>query len=333
MLEKKESFEIKKAIIHVLEIGKPVYSTQLLSLKKDDPFYKFLEKHITSSLLSSKRKSAKFNNIAGNATARHSQALITSTRSDKFVKESTSIASLLYHEMYKTTPKSSDVVVAQCRKDNGETFLALFMLDFTNSIFHKVKKDSHGRNIVEFIGDIKTLPTDKKLLKVAFIREFNAANAYHLIVDKGSLNVKYFFDEFLNAEHIFNDNELIQKLYNCFSKFAIQYGYNHLLDKYLDILETDSSIIIENFIASNITKPSDLAIIKQMLHDDNIIEKEIEIDYKYVEENYRRQVIRLDNGITIRIPLAYKETVVIDDDEKEITITEAEVISTDLLKL
>lgn len=336
MLKKGEEFKINKAIMHVLDIrqfmGKTL-SDYPLGITADDNFYEYLKSHVLTSILSMNRKSANFKSPETNLIKQKVEEIIEDE--EKFVENSKFLASNLYSSMQGRTSVPADVVYLLCEKENGEKFVSILVLEFTENFFHKIDNTQEGVKI-DFNDNILTLPKKtSSLKKCAFIHKTTDNYVYSMILDIISVNTKYFFDNFLNAEFIIDDNEKTKKAYEVITKFAYKNDKLDLPTKYLDEIEIKDNININTFLEENFGAETATKICEEM-EQYGIIETDIAVNKEYVNQSLRRVIIKLSNGSTLRIPYAVRKAGNIKMTKNasgkfDLEIKDVEIVSEDLM--
>lgn len=305
MLERSQDFEIVKSILHVLELGSPKYSSRCLTITPGDPYDHFIKARIKQSLLSSQRKSARFCGVDTNLVLNHSTEIFRRIDDSDFIAHSTTIAQDLHHQMNNgRRTKSADLSFSLCRKDDNTYFIAILLLEFENSIFHKEEIDPlTGEEYYNFVDNIMTLSQNRKLLLAAFIKRYTATDTYNLIVDNNAVSSPFFFNQFLNAEHIFDSNDLTDKYFEVIQDVYLMDKENDLINKYLDEVSVHQSFNIDEFSEECNLLPEQVEVLNRKLNNLDIVEREININNEYVRKKYRRKVYSTPQGINIRVPI------------------------------
>lgn len=306
MLTKHENFQIKKSIMHVLDLGSNLITSDYeLKLDEDDEFYKFIHRHTKRGITKVSRKSAKFTSPSMNVIRKYTDNVFNNN--NRFVQETKKMARRLYDFMKVKTHVSADVIFLLCQKDDGNYFFAILVLEFTKQFFHSIKKDKKtGKKKITYNDNIFTLlGKSSSIKKCAFIRKYNKNDVYNIIVDESAKTTQYFFEYFLAAEFVIDDNEKTKIIYEIVSDYGYEINNHTIADKYLDAIEQFDSVSIYETILKNLQKKDVNQIIKR-LESCGIIEDEININREYVDNYLKKVVIKLDNNTILHIPKAVK---------------------------
>ncbi len=317
MFPNTNTVEITKSILHVLDTRAShsiSLSDALLDIKSNAVFSDFLKLHTKASLRSKRRKSGRFRDAASglNLVYEHIKLILNNpTDSHIFIEESKKIAQLLYTIMKaKGNIRESDILINLYKNDVDEYFIGIMMLEFANNVFHSINATAAGTEIA-LTSDIISLPTSNNgVRRCAYLTIEHDATHYSIISDEKTMTTQYFYTEFLDAIALLNDNDKTKKVYEiltdkCYNALD---AYDDIIGNLVDQLSTQHTFNILDFIHDQILDPVISDELLMDLHREGIIEEEIEINREYVNSTLKYEVIRFDNGISIKIPLAIRNS-------------------------
>lgn len=309
-----EDISIIEAILHIVDNKNseaPDYSDLTLDIS-DKSTNLFLKHHIIDSLQDDKILKAKFNVKTTNIILGCFNTILSEP--NNFVDQSKLITEHLFKFMVKRNISGGCLIVTKYKDEKENIFLAILKMD-NNNIYTHERKTVGNKNLNALIQRENGLPPIKqKLQKCAFIKQYDSANIYDLLIldkqpnktdeDVALFFYRYFLDCTLCADIKLNTIEFFKKS----SKF-ITWAYNDEPLKAKEKLSILYSTLKSNDVF-NAKTFAELAFgddekIKQKYIEEVVIKNDLvfetTIDKQYVENKLKKVRVVAIEGIEINL--------------------------------
>ncbi|SCI08722.1 37-kD nucleoid-associated bacterial protein [uncultured Clostridium sp.] len=297
---------IHKFVVHILDKDNdtPILNDYEGRVSKDVD--RFFEKIVRKVKKDDDLRVAKFNNYDSNLVRNCCEQIIYDEKT--FLDNSKEIAAYLFEIMrLESELVSSDLAIC-LYTEKDEKYIAIVRLDYKKMFNHSIDFKDEKFNIQIQTNEIGI--TESSRPKHAAIVGVNGINdEWQLrVLDKEAEkegNDSYFVKKFLDAQKI-EDDKYKTKVFksvtdnfitNAFSNDIKQAEYVRGVRNY--ILKENSVMDIDKFIQSSKLDEDIEESLRDHL-DDNGINKDFNIDKKYIEKKLKKRIIKANNGFEIK---------------------------------
>ncbi|MDB8790659.1 nucleoid-associated protein [Romboutsia sp. 1001216sp1] len=301
---------IHKFVVHVLDknVDTPILNSYegKISLDMD----KFLQKNIKKLLKHDLLRKAKFKNYEENRVKLLTEQMIYDDKC--FLENSKEIAAYLFDIMKKQPGMNScDLIVCKLTQKD-ETYIAILKLDYKEIYNHSIdfKDDKFNIQILQNEAAIGKTAT----IKQGFIVGVNGLNdEYDLRVldveaEKEDLESS-FLKDYLDIQKVIDDTYKT-KMFETYTSSYITNVYSNNLKKQEDVRHIRDYMLLENsvmdigkFLKQALDNEDEIKEFKTYLESQGV-DKDFNINKKYVEKKLKNRNIKTDSGINLKLERA-----------------------------
>lgn len=305
-----DQINVEKIILHILDnsIGMPVLSEEEHPYNRE--IIEFLERHIEKVFADINLKKAIFGNEQ-NPVKKLCKDV--SEDNSKFIDATKEIAQLMFNIMIENPSIPPCDLVCILFKGDGKKYLGFFILNYKSSYIHYIDESENTR-VNQVIKQKATLPNENQKIDEFIVIDLED---YSIILKEKKYDIngmkEYYISKYLlQSKNTLSDKQKVD-IVNSVSKKIVKDYFEDDVTKIAEIknaivesVDEKDTIDIDHIKSRVFNKNLDIQnVYEEEIEKRGLTEKNIDVNENLYKKIPRTQKLVTDDGIEIKIPVAY----------------------------